>query len=244
MSQNSNLFLSIGKPVKDEYGRVIGKIATFSVTPSGKFDSVFIERGDGRFGKYSTEHLQVEGADAILLSKLKSDTSVFCDQIPLLWRKDQALKGLSDKKKISPELYKELHTSFEGALTQLKTDAQSLSEEVNAEIKRCEGETKELNYALVHLEIEHEIGKIDDQNYEKAFTLIQENLKVINIEKADLEATKIKIANILLGDTSKVFGLETNKAKTEAAKEPPYTSPELPEPPVVVYVKEIGKAGI
>jgi hypothetical protein len=244
MSQNSNLFLSVGKPVKDEYGRVIGKIATFAVTPSGKFDSVFIEQGDGRFRKYSTEHLQVDGADATLLSKLKSDASVFCDQIPLLWRKDQALKGLSEKKKISPELYKELHTSFEGALTQLKTDAQALSDEVNAEAKRCEEETKALNYALVHLEIEHEIGKIDDQNYEKAFTIIQENLKLINVEKADLEATKIKIANILLGDIPKAFELETNKTKTDAPKEPAYASPELPEPPVVVYVKEIGKAGI
>ena len=30
----------------------------------------------------------------------------------------------------------------------------------------------------------------------------------------------------------------------EAPKETPKEAPELPEPPVVVYVKEVGKAGI
>ena len=27
---NSNLFLSIGKPIKNEYGRIIGKVASFA----------------------------------------------------------------------------------------------------------------------------------------------------------------------------------------------------------------------
>ena len=38
---NSNLFLYIGKPIKNEYGRIIGKVASFALTPSGKFDAVF-----------------------------------------------------------------------------------------------------------------------------------------------------------------------------------------------------------
>jgi hypothetical protein len=37
----SNLFLYIGKPIKNEYGRVIGKVASFALTPNGKFDAVF-----------------------------------------------------------------------------------------------------------------------------------------------------------------------------------------------------------
>jgi hypothetical protein len=31
---NSNLFLSIGKPIKNEYGRIIGKVASFALTPT------------------------------------------------------------------------------------------------------------------------------------------------------------------------------------------------------------------
>lgn len=247
MSQNPNLFLSVGKQIKDEYGRGLGKVASFALTPSGKFDAVFIEQGDGKFLKRSVEHLKFDGTDVTLISKIKSQTNVFCDQIPLIWRKEQALKELSDKKKISKELYEELHGNFDGALNQLKSEAQNFIEELDKEIARCANEIRELNYALVHLEIEHEIGKIDDQSYHTAFAIIQENLKRVNMEKSDLELTNNKLSNILLGETPKMGEQEKNKVKVEEpSKEftPTSSAPELPEPPVVVYVKEIGKTGI
>lgn len=246
MSQNPNLFLSIGKQLNDEYGRVIGKIASFAVTPNGKFDAAFVEQGDGRFLRISAEHLEFDGANVKLISRIKSEANVFCDQIPLIWRKDQALKDLAEKKKISPELYEELHSSFDGVLTQLKSEAQALLEKLDKEIARCIQETKELNYALVHLELEHEIGKVDDQTYGTAFALIQENIRRINQERSDLEVAKSKLSNILLGEKPKIAESEKVKVEEEASKDfaSASTSPELPEPPVVVYVKEIGRTGI
>lgn len=238
MSQNPNFFLSIGKPVKDEYGRIVGRVASFALTPSGKFDAVYIELGDGKLLKNSVEHLKFDGDNVTLVSKIKLRTLVLCDQIPLLWRKDQALKELAEKKKISEELYQELHNNFEGALNQLKSEAQALINEIDGEIAKCIEATKELNYALVNLEIEHEIGQIDDQSYSTAFSLIQENFRRVNAEKSDLEQMKSKLSNIVLG--------ETLKPKVEEPTKPGITeaSPELPEPPVVVYVKEIGKVGM
>ena len=239
MSQNPNLFLSVGKQVKNEYGRSIGKIASFAVTPSGKFDSVYIELGDGRFSKYSAEHLKVDGPEVTLVSNIKAQTGILCDQIPLIWRKDQALKDLSDKKKISKEMYGELHSNFDGLLTQLKNEAQALTEDIDDEIGRCIDEIKALNYAFVHLEIEHEIGKMDNPTYETAFAMIQENLKRANMMKTDLELTRSKLSNILLGDMGKVKAPEGSKTSSSIP-----APPGLPEPPVVVYVKEIGKTGI
>jgi hypothetical protein len=246
MSETPNLFLSIGKQVKDEYGRVIGKIASFAVTPRGKFDDVFVERGDGKFSKHSVDYLKVDGSEITLLSRIKSDACILCDHIPLLWRKDQALGELQAKKKINPELYNPLHTAFDGALTQLKSEAQTLQQDTEKEIIRCMEEIKALNYALVHIEIEHEVGKMDDQCYETAFSMIQDNLKKINIEKSDLEVTKNKLANTLLGDKSTMPEKTMSKTAETASRNFPKvsTSPELPEPPVVVYVKEIGKTGI
>ncbi len=243
MSQNPNLFLSVGKQVKDEYGRGLGKIASFALTPSGKFDAVFIEQGDGKFLKYPAENLKLDGADVTLISKIKSQTSVYCDQIPLIWRKDQALKELSEQKKISQELYSELHSSFDGALNQLKSEAQTLLDDIDKEIVRCNNEIKDLNYALVHLEIEHEIGKIDEQSYQAAFTIIQENIKRVNLEKTDLELTRNKLSNILLDELQKPS--KTEKKLEKAAEETSIVSnaSELPEPPVIVYVKEIGRTG-
>ena len=256
MTQNPNLFLSIGKEVKDEYGRTIGRVTSFAVNPNGRVDSIYMEQGDGRFIKCPTESLKVDGSEITLLSKLKTGITTLCDQIPLIWRKDQALKELVEKKKISPEVYEDLHNSFEGVLNQLKTEAQALIDEINKETARCFQEIKELNYALVNLEIEHEIGKIDEQSYQTAFTMIQECLKKVNVEKSDLEATKNELSNILLGETPQQAEQEAEEEPMEAEEEPteelkaqeeaptPASETSLPEPPVVVYVKEVGDSGI
>jgi len=253
MSNNSNLFLSIGKPIKDEYGRVVGTVASFALTPSGKFDGVFIESNDGKFSKQPMEHLKFNGAEVTFTSTLKSQASVLCDQIPLIWRKNQALKDLAEKRKISPDLYQELRNNFDGVLSQLKKDAQVLSDEVAEEVIRCDQEIKTLGYAIVNLELEHEIGQVDDAAYNSAFAMLQENLKRVNMEKSDIELTKNKLSNIMLGDTTKPEHkanidltkkvIPTEKSKETVLEAPEETS-ELPEPPVVVYVKEVGKAGI
>jgi hypothetical protein len=235
MPQDPNIFLSLGKPVKDEYGRLIGEVVSFAVKPNGGAEHVYIKHSDGSFVKYPAGSIKVEGSDVIYLSNIKYETEVFCDQIPLIWRKDQALKELFEKKKISPEVYEDLHNSFEGALNQLKTEAQKLMEKIDKEIERCNNEIRELNYALVHLEVEHEIGEIDEQSYQAAFSRIQECLKRANSEKADLESLRSRLSNILLGETP---------YKAFAKEAPAPASPVLPEPPVVVYVKEAGESSI
>ena len=235
---NSNLFLYIGKPIKNEYGRIIGKVASFALTPSGKFDAVFVEFGDGQFTKQAMETLRFNGGEVTFVSKVKNQAGTLCDQIPLIWRKDQALKDLNDKRRISQDLYQELHNSFTSVLTQLKKDAQIIVDESVIEIERCQEETSSLSYAIANLEIEHEIGKVDEENYKNAFALLQETLKRATLEKTDFELTKSKVSSVLLGDSQDT----TQRSKTYA--EQVSVAQKLPEPPVVVYVKEVGKAGI
>ncbi|MCS7124442.1 MAG: CdvA-like protein [Candidatus Bathyarchaeota archaeon] len=238
MPQDSNIFLSLGKPVKDEYGRLIGEVTSFAVKPHGVVEHVYIRRNDGNFIKYPVGNIKFNGSEVVYLSDIKTETAIFCDQIPLIWRKSQALKELYEKKKISPEVYEDLHSSFEGALNQLKTEAQALLERINKEIERCVKEIRELNYALVHLEVEHEIGEVDNTSYQMAFSTIQECLKRANMEKADLEGLRSKLSNILLGETiPRPFGKETVEVPSPMA-------PTLPEPPVIVYVKEAGGSSV
>jgi hypothetical protein len=238
---NSNLFLSIGKPIKNEYGRVIGKVASFALSPNGRFDAVYIEFGDGQFSKQPMESLRFGGAEITFISKIKSQAGTLCDHIPLIWRKDEALKDLVDKKKITPDVYQDLHSSFESVLTQLKKEAQVIIDESGIEIERCTEEITSLSCAIANLEIEHEIGKVDDENYRAAFTILQETLRRATTEKTDYELTKSRLSSVLLGDqTSLPQKPIANKVYAETVS----NGTKLPEPPVVVYVKEMGKTGI
>ena len=236
---NSNLFLYIGKPVKNEYGKLIGKVASFALTPSGKFEAVFVEFGDGQFTKQPMDNLKFNGAEVTFISKIKNQANLLCDQIPLIWRKDQALKDLTDKKKITPEVYQDLHSSFNNVLASLKKDAQVIVDEAAVEIARCQEEITSLSYAIANTEIEHEIGKVDEQNYAASFQLLQEALRRATAEKTDYELMKSRVSGVLLGETQEA--LQKSKIYAEQVN---VAAQKLPEPPVVVYVKEVGKAGI
>ncbi|MCW3999063.1 MAG: CdvA-like protein [Candidatus Bathyarchaeota archaeon] len=237
----SNLFLSIGKPIKNEYGRVIGKVASFALSPNGKFDAAYIEFGDGQFSKQPMESLRFSGAEITFISKIKSQAGILCDHIPLIWRKDEALKDLVDKKKITPDVYQELHSSFESVLSQLKKEAQVIIDESSIEVERCQEEISSLSYAIANLEIEHEIGKVDDENYSAAFGLLQETLRRATTEKTDYELTKSRLSSVLLGEQSQPAPKPQPVANKIYAEQVTNTATKLPEPPVVVYVKDIGK---
>jgi len=230
----SNLFLYIGKQVRDEYGRQVGKIASFAVTPNGRVNGVFVEHGDGEFLRYSSEQFKMEGDEITLMPSIKLRVKALCDEIPLIWRKDQALSELVDKKKIPSEMFAELHKNFEGALNQLKADAQTNMEGIDKQITKCNAQIRELNSALIHVEIEREIGRIDDAAYETALQIVQDGLKKINSEKTDLESLRSQLSNLMLGDS---LTLE-KEPETKTTSTPP-----LPEPPVVVHVKSASKTG-
>ena len=130
----SNPFLFVGKQIKDEYGRQIGRVASFKVTPTGRIDGIFVEHGDGEFLTYSNDQIKIDNGELIISQTLKIKANSLCQEIPLIWRKDRALNELVEKKKIPPEMYDDLHNTFVGALNQLKDNAKTITEEIDMKL--------------------------------------------------------------------------------------------------------------
>jgi hypothetical protein len=209
------------------------------VTPTGRVDGIFVEHGDGEFLSYPSDHFKVEDGNFVILPPLKLRAKSLCQEIPLIWRKDQALNELVEKKKIPPEMCDDLHKNFEGALNQLKADAKTVMDDIDKQITRCNRQIQDFHSALINLEIEREIGRIDDESYQKSLEIIQWGLKGVNAEKSDLDVLKSKLTNLLLGEkTVKTPEIPTEK-ETQEATAP--ASPALPEPPVVVHVRNPNK---
>ncbi|MFQ6064707.1 MAG: CdvA-like protein [Candidatus Bathyarchaeia archaeon] len=233
-------FLFIGKPVRDEYGRHVGRIASFMVKPNGQIDGVFVQHGDGEFLRYPSDQFKINGESLVVVPPIKLRVNALCNEIPLIWRKDQALSALSKKKKFPSDLFEILHKNFEGALDQLKKDAQATLDTIDEQIAKCERQIKDLHSALINLEIEREIGRINDKAYQTAMGIIQQGLKQANEEKSDLEALRTNLSNLILGETPEEISgepsEETSKTTVQEEEEAPPES-QLPEPPVEVDVK-------
>ena len=239
-----NPFLFVGNQIKDEYGRQIGRVASFKVTPAGRIDGIFVEHGDGEFLSYPSDQIKVDNGNLVISPTLKLKANSLCQEIPLIWRKDRALNELVEKKKIPPEMYDDLHITFEGALNQLKDNAKEIVDKIYSEVDRCNKQIHELHSALINLEIEREIGRLNGDSYEKALAIIQWGLKGVNAEKSDLEVLKSKLSNMLLGEKT-LPAPEVPQTKTlEQTETPKASAPistNLPEPPVIIHVRNPGK---
>jgi hypothetical protein len=243
----SNPFLFVGKEIKDEYGRQVGRVASFKITPTGRIDGIFVEHGDGEFLSYASNQIKVDNGNLVISPPLKLKARALCNEIPLIWRKDRALNELVEKKKIPPEMYDDLHRTFEGALTQLKDNAKELVDDIDSQVDSCNKQIHELHSALINLEIEREIGRLTSDSYEKALGIIQWGLKGVNAEKSDLEALKSKLMNLLLGEETQKAPEMPPMPPTESPKQPETqnasvpVSSNLPEPPVIVHVRNPSK---
>jgi len=240
----SNPFLFVGKQIKDEYGRQIGRVASFKVTPAGHIDGVFVEHGDGEFLSYPSDQIRSDNGNLVISPPLKLKAKALCSEIPLIWRKDRALTELVEKKKIPPEMYDDLHNTFEGALNQLKENAKGLTKDIDNQIDDCNKQIHALHSALINLEIEREIGRLDSESYEKALGIIQWGLKGVNAEKSDLDALKTKLSNLLLGEKTaepaQVPQTKLPEPRTEVPQPPAPIASNLPEPPVIIHVRNTG----
>jgi len=235
----SNFFESLGKPIKDEYGRAVGTVASFAVRPNGQIDEIFVDHGDGEIARYPSEQIKINETGATLFSPTKLKVESMCNEIPLIWRKDQALKCLLEKKKVPLDLSEELHNAFEAAYKQLRTDSQAMMESIDKQIAMCSKRIGDLNNALVNLEIEHEIGQVNNSAYENSMVLIQENMRCVKTERDDLELMKSKLSNLLLDDNVHQIVVPQVTEEPVALQESEAASSSLPEPPVIVYVKNV-----
>lgn len=221
MEFSINPFLLVGKPVRDEYKRLIGRVASFVANLNGRVNEVLVARGDGEFFRYPSSQFITDDDGVMLLSPTKQKAKTLCDQIPLIRRKDQALRGLLEGRKISSEMFDSLHKNFENALDELEAYAQTTLEDLDKQSIRCTQYTMEIRLAMLHSEVEHEIGEIEEKSYQTAIKILQDGLERAEAEKEDLEAIKNKLSNILLEKTSQ---RETEEKLIPAALM-------LPEPP-------------
>jgi hypothetical protein len=112
-------------------------------------------------------------------------------------------------------------------------------DDIDKQITKCNKQIQDLHSALINLEIEREIGRIDDEAYQKALGIIQWGLKGVNAEKSDLDALKSKLSNMLLGE--KPVKMPETPTQKETQETTPPASPALPEPPVIVHVRNPNK---
>jgi len=232
-----NISSLINRSVKDDLHIEIGRILSFIVDPAGHASKVLVADNNGDYKCHSVDRLVVENDTVILLSEIDKTVKTVSEKIPLLWRKKKVLDKLSNENKILPEIYESLYKEFSEPLEKLKIEAQGAISELDTQINDCEETFKTLRLAKTYLEIEHEIGRVEEEAYKESLRAILNGLKSLVERKQRLQEKRDTLSNILLGEDVIIDRPET--VKVAGVQEGVKTEPLRPSQPelITVHVK-------
>ncbi|MCS7120822.1 MAG: hypothetical protein NZ952_06450 [Candidatus Bathyarchaeota archaeon] len=200
---NRNMTELIGKMLKDDLNRDVGRIISFIIDSSGQIDDVLVEEADGTVSKFPAENLKIANGEVLLISPVGKKIEDLLNVFPVVMRKRAILNKLSDDKVIPPEIYDSLCKEFDKIMKEMKAEAQSLLDEIDKEVKAQDEYIRMLQLSRALLEIEHEIGTVKDEVYQQSLMPILKETKNAQQRKLNLLKEKDKIISVIKGEEIK-----------------------------------------
>ncbi|MEM1585995.1 MAG: PRC-barrel domain-containing protein [Candidatus Bathyarchaeia archaeon] len=186
----------IGKTLKDENGREIGKIVSFIIDSSGNVREVLVESKSEILVRYPVERLRSAQEDISLVLNIEGRVEEICGKIPVLLKKREILESLFKNKEILPEIYESLSAEIDKLISEVRAEAQNLLKEVEDEIQQQENLIRVLHLSRTFLEMEHGVGNVKDEVFRQSLLSILRELKYASYKKMSLLKIKEKISSL------------------------------------------------
>ncbi len=193
----------IGRSIKDENGKEIGKIQSFLIDSSGRTTEILIQNKNEEFVQYPVEKLRIDQNEIFLNNAGRVES--FSERFPILKKKKEILDNLCKKNEILPEVYEGLAAEFDKSLDEMKHEGENLASDLEKQIQNEENSVKMLHLARTFLEMEHGIGKVEEQIYQQSLVSILKETKIVSYRKMKLTKDKDKILSILSGEKTELF---------------------------------------
>ena len=195
----ANIFPNlVGRSLKDENGREIGRIVSFVIDSLGEVKEVLVEIKSEEVVKYPVERLRVDREEVFLISDIEKRAEELCGKFPILLKKREILDSLFKNKNIMPEIYENLSAGFDKSIDELRFEAKNLLSDIEQQIKFQENFIKTLHLARTFLEIEHGIGNLKDDVFRQSLLSILREIKYASYRKMNLLKIKNKVSSIAL----------------------------------------------
>lgn len=188
----------IGRSIKDENGREIGKIVSFIIGSLGEVKEVLVENKSEELIRFPAERLRVSQEEVFLVSDIERRVEKLCGIFPTLVRKREILESLFKNKEILPEIYESLSADFDKSINEMKVEAQNLLSDIERQIQFQENSIKMLHLARTFLEMEHGIGNVKDDAFRQSLLSILREIKYASYRKMNLLKIKEKVSSITI----------------------------------------------
>jgi len=177
----------LGIPVKDYFGREIGKVICYSHDGKGEIKTVLVTSTNGDIIEYTKDDIQVSSSDVVVKDKLVTSAHALRKEIEINVKRMQALEELRSSSKIHPRVYTELKTDFENersSLDDAKKGLTGLADDRRVEVAR---KLMALEKIRASIEVQVMSGEIDQSVYRYASSEAKSAIDRLTNELENLE---------------------------------------------------------
>ncbi len=213
----------LGKEVKDQYGRRIGTVLGIYTNTKDEVTAFELSVGDGAFEQIPFEEFVVNGGNLTLLKswKLKAE-DVIKEYVEAL-KREEALQELLRAGEISKDIFDDLDSQLQSAISALKIKRDELKKELLEQVGKLDGRKRALLNFMANAKMQHKLGDIDDQSFQDMLAFSNAALNSIRAEREDVSITMDQVNRL---------GTETRPLEKPAETETKPTEKSLDKPPV------------
>ena len=191
----------VGKPVKDMYGTLMGKVVGIITDTDGTIESISVDCGDTGLKPLIYEQLIVQGDYVIYIPKWRLDAQKLFRQKNLTLKRIKALRELveeDDAMKIDAEL---VYVKYEKKLQELEEKENSIREKLDQRLNELDESIKNIKSILFDSKLQYKSHEISDTTYKQVIVSTNELMDHINLEKEEINNIKIRLEEQNLDNT-------------------------------------------
>ncbi len=177
----------MGQNVKDEYGRVIGKLLTAYTDISGKVESVEIALNDYELERVEAERIKLTPDGLVISPRWKVRAVDVENKLDRVRRRIRSVEELYRKGMIPGHAYEDMKRRLNAQFKRVKDEVVKIKEELRKRANALEDQIIRLEKDMSNLMVLYMSNEVGETSYKAAIELLR-NAKIRNAdEKRDVE---------------------------------------------------------
>ncbi|HDN76131.1 MAG TPA: hypothetical protein ENG05_03280 [Acidilobales archaeon] len=217
----------MGQNIKDEYGRIVGKIVTAFTNAAGEIESVEIAINESEVEKVTANRLKLTPDGLIVVADWKVWALDVENKLDRVRRRIRAVEELYSKGMIPGHAYEEIKKKLEDQFKIVKDEVKKVKEELRKRVGQLEDKIIRLEKDMANLMVLYMSNEVSEVAYKLAIDYLRTS-KMRNVdEKKDIEKHLEIIAKL---------ESEVSEPKIRTPQEKP--SEEVSSAPIQVQIVE------
>jgi Tfp pilus assembly protein PilV len=184
----------VGKQVKDMYGTFMGKVVGIVTDTDGSIESVGVDCGSSGLKQLAYEQLLIQGDYVIYIPRWRLDAQKLLRQKNLTLQRIKGLQDIVAENDLMKDDAELVYIKYEKRLHDLEEKEKSVIDQLQTRLNQLDTENKSVKTVLFDAKLQYRSNEVTEDVYQQINISTQELIEHINLEKAEINNVKTRLA--------------------------------------------------